>query len=175
MAVPVLHRDTHHARQAPDGEPMRELDQIQQETFQLLQSMLGASPFAGVGTWVPAVDIEETEDSWILEAELPGAKSDDIDIEAHDNEIQITGEIVEKERAGILRRRTRRVGRFDEGMELRHSRGLWLFCGPTAALRGRARSSRSLRRCRGTGTRARRGPRRGSWEPWRRQAGTGRE
>ena len=113
MAVPVLHRDTHHARQAPDGEPMRELDQIQQQTFQLLQSMLGASPFAGVGTWVPAVDIEETEDSWILEAELPGAKSDDIDIAAHDNEIQITGEIVEKERAGILRRRMRRVGRFE--------------------------------------------------------------
>jgi hypothetical protein len=24
--------------------------------------MLGASPFADVGTWVPAVDIEETED-----------------------------------------------------------------------------------------------------------------
>jgi HSP20 family protein len=113
MAVPVLHRDTHHARQATDGEPMRELDQIQQQTFQLLQSMLGASPFAGVGTWVPAVDIEETEDSWILEAELPGVKSDDIDIEAHDNEIQITGEIVEKERAGILRRRTRRAGRFE--------------------------------------------------------------
>ena len=45
MAVPVLHRDTHHARQATDGEPMRELDQIQQQTFQLLQSMLGASPF----------------------------------------------------------------------------------------------------------------------------------
>jgi hypothetical protein len=33
VAVPVLHRDTHHARQAPDGEPMRELDQIQQQTF----------------------------------------------------------------------------------------------------------------------------------------------
>ena len=113
MAVAVFHRDTHHARQAPDGEPMRELDQIQQQTFQLLQSMLGASPFAGVGTWVPGVDIEETEDSWILEAELPGVKSDDIDIEAHDNEIQITGEIVEKKRAGILRRRTRRVGRFE--------------------------------------------------------------
>jgi HSP20 family protein len=99
MAVPVLHRDTHHARPAA-GEPMRDLQQIQEQTFQLLQSVLGASPFAGAGPWVPAVDIEETEDSWILEAELPGIKSDDIDIEAHDNEIQITGEIVEKERAG---------------------------------------------------------------------------
>lgn len=112
MAVPVLHRDTHHARPAA-GEPMGDLQQIQEQTFQLLQSVLGASPFAGAGPWVPAVDIEETEDSWILEAELPGIKSDDIDIEAHDNEIQITGEIVEKERAGILRRRTRRVGRFE--------------------------------------------------------------
>jgi HSP20 family protein len=112
MAVPVLHRDTHHARPAA-GEPMRDLQQIQEQTFQLLQSVLGASPFAGAGPWVPAVDIEETEDSWILEAELPGIKSDGIDIEAHDNEIQITGEIVEKERAGILRRRTRRVGRFE--------------------------------------------------------------
>ena len=92
---------------------MRDLQQIQEQTFQLLQSVLGASPFAGAGPWVPAVDIEETEDSWILEAELPGVKSDDVDIEAHDNEIQITGEIVEKERAGILRRRTRRVGRFE--------------------------------------------------------------
>jgi HSP20 family protein len=112
MAVPVLHRDTHHARPAA-GEPMRDLQQIQEQTFQLLQSVLGASPFAGDGPWVPAVDIEETEDSWILEAELPGVKSDDIDVEAHDNEIQITGEIVEKERAGILRRRTRRFGRFE--------------------------------------------------------------
>ena len=112
MAVPVLHRDTRHARPAA-GEPMRDLQHIQEQTFQLLQSVLGASPFAGAGPWAPAVDIEETEDSWILEAELPGVKSDDIDIEAHDNEIQITGEIVEKERAGILRRRTRRFGRFE--------------------------------------------------------------
>jgi HSP20 family protein len=29
------------------------------------------------------------------------------------NELQITGETVEKERVGILRRRTRRVGRFE--------------------------------------------------------------
>jgi len=59
MAVPVLHRDTHHARQAPHDDPMRELDQIQQQTFQLLQSMLGASPFTGVGKARPRrVEIE---------------------------------------------------------------------------------------------------------------------
>lgn len=112
MAVPVIYRETHHARPAA-VESMRDLQQIQEQTFQLLQSVLGASPSGAADPWVPAVDIEETEDAWIFEAELPGIKSDDVAIEAHDNEIEITGEIVEKERTGILRRRTRRVGRFE--------------------------------------------------------------
>jgi HSP20 family protein len=92
---------------------MRELEQIQEQTFQLLKSVLGETPFGDPGAWVPAVDIEETDDSWILEAELPGAKAEDINVEAHDNEIAITGEIVDKERKGIIRRRTRRVGDFE--------------------------------------------------------------
>lgn len=99
--------------------PTRDLEQIQEQTFQLLQSVLGgAGPLAPGGVWVPAVDIEETEDSWILDVELPGAKAEDINIEAHDNEIEISGEIVEKERKGLLRRRTRRVGRFHYAVTL---------------------------------------------------------
>jgi HSP20 family protein len=34
-------------------------------------------------------------------------------VEVRDNELAITGEIKERERKGILRRQTRRVGRFD--------------------------------------------------------------
>ncbi|MDX6707969.1 MAG: hypothetical protein QOK16_2977 [Solirubrobacteraceae bacterium] len=113
MAVPVLRRDVHRARQAPGDEPLRELEQIQEQTFQLLQSALGGNPFGSGGIWVPAVDIEETEDSWIIEAELPGAKAEDVNIDVHENEIQVTGEIVERERKGIIRKRTRRVGRFE--------------------------------------------------------------
>jgi HSP20 family protein len=65
------------------------------------------------GVWAPPVDIEETDDAWIIEAEVPGAKRKDIDIEVNENELQISGEIVERERKGIVRRRTRRVGRFE--------------------------------------------------------------
>jgi HSP20 family protein len=111
MALPVLHRDTPRSRSA--DEPLRELEQIQQQTFQLLQSALGGMPFGSAGIWAPPVDIEEDEDSWIIEAEIPGAKADDVNIEVHDNEIEITGEIVERERKGIVRRRSRRVGRFE--------------------------------------------------------------
>lgn len=61
-------------------------------------------------------------------------RADDIKIEAHDNEIEITGEIVERERKGIIRRRTRRVGRCEyrvtlpgpidpDGIDARSTRG----------------------------------------------------
>jgi HSP20 family protein len=49
----------------------------------------------------------------MLEAELPGVKREDVDIELVGNELAITGEVKEKERTGAVRRRTRRTGRFD--------------------------------------------------------------
>jgi HSP20 family protein len=43
---------------------------------------------------------------------VPGAKRDDITVELLGDELSIHGEIVERERVGILRRRTRRTGEF---------------------------------------------------------------
>ena len=110
MATPVLHRETRMQRGS--GDPFRDLEQMQRAALQLLQSTFGAQVPDGM-TWSPPVDIEETDDAWIIEAEIPGAKRDDVNIEAHDNEVEISGEIVEREREGIVRRRTRRVGRFE--------------------------------------------------------------
>jgi HSP20 family protein len=77
--------------------------------------MQGAMPgMSGNGAvWSPPVDIEETDDAWVVEAEVPGAKSGDVNVEARGNEVQISGEIKERERVGILRRRTRRTGQFE--------------------------------------------------------------
>jgi HSP20 family protein len=63
--------------------------------------------------WTPLVDIEETDNAWIVEAELPGVRRKDVNVEARDSEVVITGEIKERERKGIIRRRTRRTGRFE--------------------------------------------------------------
>ena len=71
---------------------------------------------AGLGDgdiWVPLVDIEETDDAWVVEAELPGVKRNDVNVEARDSEVVISGEIKERERKGIIRRRTRRTGQFE--------------------------------------------------------------
>jgi HSP20 family protein len=90
-------------------DPLRDLGMLEEQLGQLLH---GARPDTGTG-WLPAVDVEETGDAWIVEAELPGVKPDDVHVEVRDQELAIFGEIKERKRAGVLRRRTRRVGRFD--------------------------------------------------------------
>lgn len=90
-----------------------ELERLRQMLDQTFGG-LGAPGVLGdpVG-WVPSVDIEEQEDTYIVEAEVPGVKREDVNIELVGNELTITGDIEEKEREGILRRKTRRVGRFE--------------------------------------------------------------
>jgi HSP20 family protein len=62
--------------------------------------------------FAPAADIEETEDAYILELELPGVSKGDVDVSVSGQVLRITGERKEKERVGIVRRRVRSVGRF---------------------------------------------------------------
>jgi HSP20 family protein len=98
------------------GDPLAEFEQVQMQLGQIINSFLqdeqnrgGASqaPF-----WVPAADLEETDDAYVLELELPGVHKDDVNIEVRDNEVRVTGEIKQKERKGVLRRQMRRVGQF---------------------------------------------------------------
>jgi HSP20 family protein len=62
--------------------------------------------------WAPPVDVEETDDAWIFEVDLPGARREDLQVEVRDGELTISGEVRERERAGVLRHRARRTGAF---------------------------------------------------------------
>lgn len=89
-----------------------------QRLRQMLDQTFGGFGFAGVlgepTGWAPAVDIEEQENAYLVEAELPGVKPEDVNIELAGNELAITGEIDEQEeREGVMRRRARRRGRFE--------------------------------------------------------------
>jgi HSP20 family protein len=93
-------------------EPLGEFERMRR----LLDQTFGgfALPaIAEVASWSPPVDIEERDDAYMIEAELPGVDRKDVNIDLVGNELTITGEIKEKEREGILRRRTRRIGRFE--------------------------------------------------------------
>jgi HSP20 family protein len=100
--------------------PLRDFDQVAERMRRLLDESLGGLPVvvAEATAWTPPVNIEETEDAYIVEAEVPGVKREDVNIEVDRNELSITGEIKEQEREGILRKRTRRIGRFEYRVQL---------------------------------------------------------
>ena len=104
-------------------EPLSELEHMTQRMRQMLDQTFGGfglqSPLITEGAgWAPRVDVEEQDDAYVLEAELPGVKREDVNIEVAGNELSVTGEIKEKERKGALRRRTRRTGRFEYRVRL---------------------------------------------------------
>jgi HSP20 family protein len=96
-------------------EPLREYEQVSERMRRMLDETFGdlAPLIQEAATWSPPVNIEERDDAYVVEAELPGIKRDDVNIEHVGNELTISGEIKEQERQGILRKRTRRVGRFE--------------------------------------------------------------
>jgi HSP20 family protein len=97
-------------------EPLSELEEMTERMRRTLEQTFGGfgwpSPLREREGWSPLVDIEETDDAYVVEAELPGVKREDVNIELVGNELTITGEIKEPERKGTLRRRSRRTGRF---------------------------------------------------------------
>jgi HSP20 family protein len=62
--------------------------------LQLAQLAEGPSllPERGPGNWSPAVDIYETENDFVLTAEAPGLKSEEIDIQVIDRQLILRGE-----------------------------------------------------------------------------------
>ena len=42
--------------------------------------------------WVPAMDLVEGEDHFLLKADLPGLAEEDVNIEVHDNSLVVSGE-----------------------------------------------------------------------------------
>jgi HSP20 family protein len=112
MALPVRRR-TSRATPVARWDPFREFEELQAATGQLLEDLMTGPGAGNGGLFTPPVDIEETEDAWIVEADLPGVDKDDIEVDLRDGELTITGEIKQRERKGILRRRTRPVGHFE--------------------------------------------------------------
>src|ERR1700752_3049581 len=49
--------------------------------------------FPGFGTgWIPAVDVEETADDYLIRAEMPGLQKEDVKLSMTENILTISGE-----------------------------------------------------------------------------------
>jgi HSP20 family protein len=90
-------------------EPVRELSSIQSEMNRLFNTFFD-TPTAGNGQgarrWIPAMDLVETDDSFVLKADLPGLAEDDVNIEVEENVLTVSGERKaehEEKREGFVR------------------------------------------------------------------------
>jgi HSP20 family protein len=92
--------------------PVDELDRMYSELSRFLGGFTNMND-SPEQPFIPLADIEETDDAYIIELEVPGVSREDVTIEAKDRRVTIGGELKERERTGILRRQTRRVGRFN--------------------------------------------------------------
>ncbi len=68
----------------------------------------------------PRVDIEETDDAYLIKAELPGMKKEDVAVEIHNNVLSISGERKEtrEEKSKNVHRRESFVGTFCRNFSL---------------------------------------------------------
>ena len=76
-------------------EPLRELGSLQNEMNRLFGTVFDTPSPSNGGTmrrWMPAMDLVETDEHFVLRADLPGLTEDDIKIEFEDGTLTVSGE-----------------------------------------------------------------------------------
>jgi HSP20 family protein len=88
--------------------------------FSRLFNTLWEAPGATTRHWVPEMDLVETDDHYLLKADLPGMKQEDVAIEFNDGALTISGERkaeYERKEKGFFRLE-RSFGKFSRSLTL---------------------------------------------------------
>jgi HSP20 family protein len=76
-------------------EPLREINSLQSEMNRLFNTVFD-TPSNGSGNvlrrWMPAMDLVESGEHFVLRADLPGMSEDDVNIEFEDGTLTVSGE-----------------------------------------------------------------------------------
>jgi HSP20 family protein len=105
-------------------EPARELSSLQHEMNRLFGTFFESGPTSGNDAagrrWIPAMDLVEGEDSYLLRADLPGLTEDDVKLEYEDDVLTVSGErkTERQERKGGYVRYERASGLFSRSLTL---------------------------------------------------------
>jgi len=97
-------------------DPFRDIQQTNDRLGQLIRTL-----FAETGAWSPTtvpVDVEETDDSYVVDVELPNVNPQDVTLEMRGEELRIAGRFQQWERTGVVRRQNRPEGEFEYLVDL---------------------------------------------------------
>ena len=75
-------------------EPLRELEAMQSEMRRVFGQLAGLGQGAGepeTGTWLPPLDVSETEQEIVLALDLPGVPQDTIEVEVDEGSLTVSG------------------------------------------------------------------------------------
>jgi len=94
--------------------PFVELDEIQHRLNRLFVDKAAKTPPDAFADFMPAVDIQETDNEFIVKADLPDVKKEDVKVHLQDGVLAIEGERrLEKEEKGMrFHRVEREYGKF---------------------------------------------------------------
>jgi HSP20 family protein len=79
-------------------DPLSEFGQLWNRMGQLFET-------TAQDAWIPTVETEETQSAYVIRAEMPGMRREDINVEVDGNQLRISGEIREETRGNALRQR----------------------------------------------------------------------
>jgi HSP20 family protein len=103
-------------------DPFRELSSIQNELNRLFGRTFGVEEGEEIraAAWVPPVDVAETQDRFVITAELPGVKPEDVDISVENSILRIRGErrFYDEQKEDDFHRIERRFGSFARSITL---------------------------------------------------------
>ena len=98
----------------------RSLRQISPQTASTEATPDAEESTATIAAWEPSVDIVETEEAFLLSAELPGIDREAIELNVEDNTLKLSGERVDRTTTDSVQsfRRERFYGRFQRSFKL---------------------------------------------------------
>lgn len=102
--LPVLRRDT----ELQTHDPFAELERMSRDLLSFAANWRTPALDGGVG--LALADLEEDDDGFTVDVDLPGVAKDAVSIELEGRRLVISAERKERERVGVLRRRTRHIG-----------------------------------------------------------------
>jgi HSP20 family protein len=77
-----------------DGNPAPTTTRYTRDPFQVARDLLSWDPFFGgrqVSAFVPAFEVKETNEAFVLKADVPGVNESEIDIAVHNNVLTVSG------------------------------------------------------------------------------------